>query len=41
VARVVGLQVAGEPVARWRKLAAFLLSSIHPTGEAGRVAARA
>ena len=41
VAGVVGLQVAGKPVARWRKLAAFLLSSIHPTGEAGRVAARA
>lgn len=41
VARVLGWQVAGTPPARWRKLAAFLLFSIHPTGEAGRVAARA
>jgi hypothetical protein len=41
VARAVGLQVAGTPAARWRKLAALLLGSIHPAGEAGRMAAQA
>lgn len=41
VAQVVGLRFTGTTVARWRKLAALMLSSIHPTGEAGRVAAQA
>lgn len=41
VAGVVGLRCAGTPPVRWRRLAAFLLSAIHPTGEAGRVAAQA
>jgi hypothetical protein len=41
VARVVGMQYTGTPVTRWRKLAGFLLASIHPTGEAGHEAARA
>jgi hypothetical protein len=40
VARVVNLQVDGTPVARWRKLATLLIGSIHPAGEAGRVAAQ-
>ncbi|MGE5603989.1 MAG: hypothetical protein ACM30E_13140 [Nitrososphaerales archaeon] len=41
IASVVGLQPGGTAVAQWRRLAAFLLISIHPTGEAGRVAAQA
>jgi hypothetical protein len=40
VAHVVGLRFAGPPAVRWRKLAALLLASIHPMGEAGRVAAQ-
>jgi len=40
VARVTGLRVTGAPADRWRKLAALLLSSIHPAGEGGRMAAR-
>jgi hypothetical protein len=38
VAGVLGLRISGTPIDRWRKLAARLLFSIHPTGEAGRVA---
>lgn len=41
VAGVMRLKCSGTPAARWRKLAAFLLFAIHPTGEAGRVAAEA
>jgi hypothetical protein len=41
VARVMGLQVAGTSAARWCKLARLLIGSIHPTGEAGRVAGQA
>ena len=40
VARLVGLRVAGTPAARWRKLATLLIGSIHPAGEAGRMAAQ-